>query len=251
MNAQHDDPRLENHGSHLLTVKSDGYLIPDVEMAKSRSEGGALGISWGGSILANREDFYFNVNTAYNIWSYGNMSQELQDRRETAENLARAPATPPIPKWLADNPPMWVEFIPDDEILTFGPLGSWDDESVLQSNDWYCYSRDGELVGQTKPGQQWWFEMFFPDFRKTWIELGDMPEVQFRDLQGIITFCKYDPYEELAVYDYKGNPDPDQFQWDSQPMLFMVIEGRDIPAMYARQQAAATSAAPADEDGSG
>jgi hypothetical protein len=236
MNAEHDDPRLQNNGDHLLMVRGDGYLVPTAVMVTAQAEETGLGFGWGSTLEFAGEHICYDVNTSFTIWSFGNMSEELQNRKRTAENLSRVSFTPSIPKWLADNPPMWVTFIPGNEIITLGPLGSWDDEEALSTGAWYRFSCDGELLGQTTPDQQWWFEIFFPEFRQKWIELGDIPEIQFQDINGIITFCRYDPYEELAVYDYMGNPDPDPFKWYNELMLFSIIEGRDIPAMYAAQQ---------------
>lgn len=236
MNAKHDDPRLQDDHGHFLTVRGDGFLVPHVDVMAGQSRGEGLGFGWGSTMQHHGITLAYYVKTSFGIWSFGNIDEELWQRMERATGVAQAPAVAPIPRWLADNPPMWVMFIPDNEIITLGPLGSWDDEEVLSTGAWYRFSADGELLGQTTPYQQWWFEIFFPEFRQIWEDLGGIPDIQFTDMEGIISFHQQDTMAGLAVYSYKGEPDPDIFTWQDPPYLFEIFEGRDIPAMYAAQK---------------
>jgi len=237
-----DDPRLDITQWHALVVSGDGFVIPCVVANSSTdtdSEGSVF--SFGGATQYGGDWLGYYVSNAFSFNSCGRMDESLLSQRDEAIDVGRAPNVPLIPQWLAENPPMSLMFIPEDRFITFGPLGSWDDQETLSEHAWFCFNWAGELIAKTAPDQQWWFEMFFPGFRQTWDSLGGIPNVQFDDAFGMIRFYRQDTQEDLAYYDYYGtqlkdpygNPDVGLYM---HTFLFQIFQGSHIPAMYAAQQ---------------
>jgi hypothetical protein len=71
---------------------------------------------------------------------------------------------PAIPQWLAGQPVAEVVFVPNGDVITNGPLGSFDTAPDTKYDDrfkagrsgpWYVYNADGQPKGTVPPGQEW------------------------------------------------------------------------------------------------
>jgi hypothetical protein len=73
-------------------------------------------------------------------------------------------------------------FVPENEIVTLGPLGSYAADGTAGTADWHRFSAAGELLGRATDETQWWFELYFPEFRQVWDDLGGTSAVLFNDI---------------------------------------------------------------------
>jgi hypothetical protein len=97
-----------------------------------------------------------------------NANGELDDAQWTqfmAEKLRLTLALyPTAPDWLASQPAAHVVFVPNGDIVTYGPLGSFDTAPDTKYADrfkagatapWYVYGADGQLKGTVPSGGEW------------------------------------------------------------------------------------------------
>jgi hypothetical protein len=177
---------------------------------------------------------------------YGDIPPEVDTRMLAAEMALKAPYVPPLPRWLAKQPPLWALVLPNGEIVTAGKLGSgrmfdMSYTRTLKENlppyKCYRYSAEGKLLGQTETGQQWYtlfwpkaaevLSQYSPDETIYWIENGYVIVRNFKD------------WSNAAVFDYDGTPLPadtntalrDANVWNG-------WYGREIPLLYEAQQKA-------------
>lgn len=142
----HDDP----WHSYTVHVDASGFVIPQhyqwrkqVELALDPPR-----LAWRPSRTDN-----FTINAG------GVPASETIAALEQARWELLAPLYPPVPDWLAEQPVHYTVFMPNGDVLTYGPLGSrrpehgehgWRDAAnwAEGTRGWFRYSAAGELLGQ-------------------------------------------------------------------------------------------------------
>ncbi|MDQ3023082.1 MAG: hypothetical protein M3R04_01660, partial [bacterium] len=179
-------------------------------------------------IRQQNEMFYFDAVGMY--------TPELREQIKGESYRRLAPEYPAIPAWLGSNPPLQTVFVPNGEILTYGPLGLhvtsererqrlWPD--FPPGETWYRYSTDGKLLGtqQAWPGHRapdtGWAEVYH-DWREfnvqlrtaheDWSYVSTLPggirayssveEVRNPETPGMVT---REPREAVAAFDFDGH----------------------------------------------
>jgi hypothetical protein len=156
----------------------------------------------------------------------GIFGTELHELRNKLATLAAAEQTPLIPAWLGTRPPIQTVFVPNGEILTYGPLNLHLDReramitfsgNLAEGERWFRYSSDGRLIHEytetSGDNSDFRWQDIYADFTAV--------EQSFHD-QGIVFATHFlyggarayitrdEPPQLLGVYDYLGNPlDPD------------------------------------------
>ena len=216
----------------FANVDEQGYLVPRaVELERNRQHDADQTIL---DIVQQRYDreparkFYF-------FYGSGMPAPEVTQGLQDLYAEASAAAYPSIPAWLGENPPLQTVFIPNGEILCYGPLGrhyieqmpnqyGWD---LPKGESWYRYSAQGELLEQSKRlssnSRQDWLLLYFKDFEQKQREAREQSKnftthyaygyVAFMDYEGGyptgfpgLPGAEVKPPRIIAAYDYTGTP---------------------------------------------
>jgi hypothetical protein len=176
-------------------VTVDGYLVPVLH-----------GIAdWEIAVAAGRSKAYYDALPW--VEGTGHMEPALKQAYDLAVDAIRSQNYPAVPDWLVAAPPLGAMLLPNSEILTQGPLGSWHPsdgdphsashaEDLHQSHDWYRYSADGTLLSQAHGF--WWFTYHDPE------ALGYPEGDPDTSLHGYVTFRAKDSREPLSYWTYDG-----------------------------------------------
>lgn len=174
---------------------------------------------------------------------YGDIPPALDLRMLQAEMQLKAQYAPPIPQWLAQQPPLWALILPTGEVVTAGELGTGRDFDMnytrqlkedLAPYSCYRYSPDGRLLGQTQPDEQW-YTMFWPEATATLSQYNPDDTIYWIE-NGYVIVRDYRNWNVTALFDYDGTPLPvdtniaarDANVWEG-------WYGREIPLLYAAQ----------------
>lgn len=175
--------------------------------------------------------------------AYAEMPPELHERYEAMRYGLRAQHLPPIPRWLAQKPPMWALILPSGEVITSGEPGAGNvDES--RSRDWYAsaqmqgysrYSAQGELLGKLEPGHDW-YEFYFANCKDVLAEYEKRGAYCWQQ-SGYVVVQDNNDYRTLAVFDYDGTPLPSETEvWGRDMNLWGGLYGPEIMPLYKAQQ---------------
>ncbi|MBN2083333.1 hypothetical protein JW859_14140 [bacterium] len=167
------------------------------------------------------------------------LEPDLQRARQQAETEMRALFYEPVPAWLADSPSLSAMFLPDGRIVTRGELGSLLGNGV--SDVWCCYEPSGELVCQSKAGEEYWFAMLFKDFYAVLGRYGPRDQVFATDWRGIVHIGLAGPDAEADRFTYTGEPTELFDLAPNRPLLFEQIPGDDLAMIHRAQQEAAAA----------
>jgi hypothetical protein len=91
--------------------------------------------------------------TGYRIWAAGVRDPELERQHSEEGWPYTASRYPVVPGWLGEHLPLHTVFVPNGDILTYGPLGlnAVDADGKPTDNrpgeSWYRYDRAGRLLG--------------------------------------------------------------------------------------------------------
>lgn len=225
-----------------VDVNEDGYVVPM-----------ATQLEWLLNPPADKEQ----SPCQYSFYCAGELDPQLKDWiRETGlAHLAKA--APPVPQWLADDPPLWVSPVSNGEYLTLGRLGSGSDCQVDLSIEQmynmmphvehdvgdakYCrYSADGALIAEAEPGQEWW-RLFFTDIDNVAAELSHGLDYEVRQYRGTIVVYEKTSWTPLGTYDFLGNQIDTEGQKFGAQNLLHWIYGGNLKAIYDKQQVAGGS----------
>jgi hypothetical protein len=172
-----------------------------------------------------REGYYFNA--------VGIFPQELW--AEDSPSLYRGELRS-IPAWLGKSPPLYTVFVPNGEILTYGPLGyvpEGADKPLTPSEYgfpsgelWHRYSAEGKLLGTYKPrpshlSQTGNWEDVYADWEAfelrlrsagmvpygyTFLPLGARAYTISESQASDLVAGHWPEQQLLGAYDYAGNP---------------------------------------------
>jgi len=148
----------------------------------------------------------------------GIMEPAMLKQYEAAHRQARQPYYPPIPAWLAGQPVLYAAFIPNGDVVTLGPLGSfagkeeldrrqWDDLWALFERGFYRYSPAGELLDAYLTEHYDWERLYF-DGREAVRVDAEARGKQVLDRAGFLIIRDTETGTPEAVYDYDGTPLP-------------------------------------------
>jgi hypothetical protein len=177
--------------------------------------------------------------------AYGEPPAGMLAQLQAAEMDLKAQYVPPIPRWLAENPPQWAIVLSGGEVVTSGELGSGRDVDAFYTwrSTWFNpdaayrrYDATGKSIGAQAPGDEHWYKLFWPQYAQV---LGkyDPAKSMVEFQNGYVIVKRYAGKDILAAYDYDGEQLPvttdsrlrDGNVWDG-------LVGQEIPALYAAQQ---------------
>jgi hypothetical protein len=107
---------------------------------------------------------------------------ELKAYKQETRERWKAASLPPIPAWLGSRPPLRAIFMPNGDVVTYGPLNlhyaprlpeqadDWRPLDVPAGEIWYRYSAAGRLLGQHGPEHVYgnpWFSLYWPQLEQT------------------------------------------------------------------------------------
>jgi len=214
-----------------LVVTDDGWAEPYLVTMRK-----ALEFETGADVDTSQ------ITKNLKLYARGIISPELDAQIATARAELTAEFAPPIPKWLAKDPPLWALVLPDGHVATVGKLGSgrdfypesanWIAESTAQA----ChYGPDGELLSVLEAGRPW-FLLFFPDFK----DRQDEHQVVIRDIRCFGKYVVFNNEEDRALsglYLYDGTRIPQDEELTVRDVTrHFEMYGKYIPVMYAAQQ---------------
>jgi len=219
----------------MIYVKVDqtGYPIPLLDQRAELIE------------QAHDPNLHKKNDCSVSFMAYGDMPPAMLRELQTAELAHKAKYTSKIPKWLADQPPMWAIVLPSGDVVTRGELGSgrsvdayftWRSSWNLPEGNYCRYDRQGQLAAKLAPGDEHWYKLFWPAAQHVLAQYG-RAQTMTKFSNGCVIVQVYAGKEVLAVYDYDGTVLPastdtrarDGNVWDG-------IIGAEIPALYAVQQ---------------
>ncbi len=174
---------------------------------------------------------------------YGDIPPELDERMLAAEMQLKARYAPGIPQWLAQEPPLWALVLPTGEVVTAGELGAGRDfdmnytrklKADLPPYSCYRYSAAGELMAQTKPGEQW-YTLFWPESATVLGQYNPDDTIYWIE-NGYVVVRDYRNWTVAALYDFDGSPLPvDTNMAARDANVWTGWYGREIPLLYAAQ----------------
>jgi hypothetical protein len=175
---------------------------------------------------------------------YGDIPPELDARMLAAEMQLKAQYAPPIPRWLAQQPPLWALVLPSGEVVAAGELGSGRDFDMnytrklkedLPPYSCYRYSADGELLAQTKPGEQW-YTLFWPQSAEVLGKFNPDDTIYWVE-NGYVVVRDYRNWTIAALFDYNGAPLPVDTELTARDAnVWNGWYGREIPLLYDAQR---------------
>ena len=180
-----------------LLVDDQGWLIP-------HRVGQELEYGWQIPELSTpAKDAAKRSYCGFRLQSAGVMPEELSHAYHAVLYQLQAPGLPEIPDWLIDNPPFSVRFLPTGEYVTYGELGTVNDDSYDLPS--VLYSATGEEISRAPSGSEWW-ETTFPGYRQALADLGGEDEFMAHEWQGIIQLMEMGSHDgkATAVYSYTG-----------------------------------------------
>lgn len=181
--------------------------------------------------------------------AYGEMDPALKQQMLDAQMAVKAQFVPPVPRWLAEQPPYWALTLPDSQVVALGEPGTGKDFNLDRldrskgpfgdtKNDgyrYYLYSGKGKLLKKTEPGQHW-VELFWPGFEQELIKDATNRYVWAR--MGIVTVQDAFNPSALAIYDYTGRKLDDKAQTPYASRNFTVwtgLYGQELESIYKAQ----------------
>lgn len=177
---------------------------------------------------------------------YGDIPLELDTRMLAAEMALKAAYIPPIPRWLAQRPPLWALVLPSGEVVTAGEPGSGREFDMLYTRTLkedlppykcYRYSADGNLLAETEPGQEW-YTLFWPKATEELAQYSPDKTIYWIE-NGYVIVRNYKDWSNAAVYDYDGSPLPAETNTASRDAnVWNGWYGREIPLLYEAQHKA-------------
>ncbi len=168
-------------GFALFQAETDaqGFQIPYSQMM-TRFERNVDGEKLGDVLLKGWHGFYDSpaqreeYAAHASFYAGGVIPPQIAEQREQELWQKRAGLYPPVPAWLGQNPPLHSIFVPNGEILCYGPLGlevtgipgrAGGQNYVFMVEPcgelWYRYSADGKLLGKYDLGSY----AIHPDWR--------------------------------------------------------------------------------------
>lgn len=235
-----DNPPAIN--TFFIQVDSQGYVVPMATQLK-----------W----MLNPPGKDEQSPCKCSFYCAGDLDPQLQAWLQAATVAQLAQAAPPIPRWLADNPPRWASAVPGGEFVTFGRLGSGTQldvglpmgqlynlmpgEKDDASGGRYCrYSADGELLAEAAPDQQWW-RIFFTDFDRVAAEVSHGLDFVAVEYNGTVVIYEKTSWSELAVFDFQGHKLDVKGQKYGAQRLLHWIYGGNLKGIYDWQKSAAAN----------
>ncbi len=187
------------------------------------------------------EGSYYDSAT-FEIALFGEVDPGVAKRMHRMEMEEAAPHIRPVPKWLAENPPLECLFLPRGEVIGVGELGTGADSkprpggfTVVPEHVYYRYSAQGLQLDKTELGEQWW-ELYFFNWKGI-AEKYDIPNTHLAVQEdGIIEIVDLS-FNRKAIYQYIGSDLPLDYDTDLDEKLSHLY-GRDLPVLYEIQQAA-------------
>jgi hypothetical protein len=167
------------------------------------------------------------------IQAYGIMGQTMQEEMDADQLATRAASLPRIPQWLAQQPPAAALVLPGGEVVTRGPLGGAADSATQGHPAYYRYSADGQELGHTAAGAEWW-TLYFQDFAKL---KQQHPDSYWEEDLGCVLRLESASGQPRAVYDYHGTKLPGvKPPLDRAPKDYTWLGGSELPGLYTCQQ---------------
>jgi len=230
-----DEPTMD---FFYVNVDENGYVVPM-----------ATQLEW---MLNPPADLEENP-CQYSFYCAGELDPQLKAWLRETGLMQMARGAPPVPRWLAENPPRWVSPVAGGEYLTLGRLGSGTgleaDLSIEQmynlmphvedpaGSDKYCrYSGDGKLIAEAGQDQEWW-QLFFSNFDQVAGELSNGLGYKVREYRGTIVVYEKTSWAVLGTFDFQGNKlEIGDEKYGSQYLLRWIYGG-NLKPVYERQQA--------------
>ncbi len=189
----------------FVQVDCSGYPIPILEERQKRIE------------LAHAPRTQGQSECLVAFIAFGEMPPEMLAGLQAAEMAYKARYVPSIPRWLADDPPVWAIVLPGGEVVTMGELGSgcdidtygtWRNSGNIPPREYCRYSAQGKLLGKLPLGDKNWYELFWPEAQQV---LGRFDRIQTMVVfdNGYVIVRRYAGQDVLGTYDYNGAPMPD------------------------------------------
>lgn len=163
------------------------------------------------------------------ISAYGYMGRTLEELQQRDLLAVRAKHLPPIPQWLAADPPLQACFMPDGEVVIAGELGSAAAGAPSTGGQLFCrLSAKGQELGRVQDTAYWW-ELYWPGFAA--LEAKHHSDY-WNESMGFVT--RYHDGELLETYTYRGEkvrgtpglPAEGCFQW---------LSGDSLRELYQQQ----------------
>lgn len=182
-------------------------------------------------------------NCPYFFSANGSLPESLRGELVNEIATIRAASLPTIPSWLADQPPLWALLLQTGEVATLGQLGSGAKQQPAlpgpgrpkANESCFRYSAQGELLGQTGPGEEWW-RLYFKDFGEI-IESYRSSTVSYQELNGYIIIQDPANISVFDVFDYRGNKTSDPTDVFKARQAFLWIDGGNLKLAYILQLA--------------
>jgi hypothetical protein len=194
-----DGKRPEKWVSLSTCVDRSGAIVPLLEASRILHEG-----------LAHGNEAYYK-DLPYRVRGEGEMEPALYQQYMDEETSLMASYFPPIPEWLAANPPRESILVPSGEVVTLGLLGSGfkkrdpANPSGQQSccggsgEQYWIYSSTGEPLESAKG--HWWWNYYERNNPRVNEEMGNF-NCSRRD--GVIYFTKPGTEEIASVWTWDG-----------------------------------------------
>ncbi len=223
------DAFMHLDGTQLGTLLVDGYLLPYREFYRQQAEAFCAGR------IAE-----FNQQGIM-VVAAGPASAEEEERLAQLQWELKADLYPWVPDWLALNPPLRAQILPDGSVLTKGALGSgsgldreqfsnvihrrFEEERAI-----YCYySPRGELISDTMS------EYEVPGFQK--LPLAELTaQGQFHIDQGYIELRDKKSEKVMRLWDFDGRELPLDTVREKRINNFRRINCIDLQRLYRIQR---------------
>jgi hypothetical protein len=184
------DKRVEGRTNFVL-IDSNGYVLP-ASSSKVLDEA--------------RKKQSRDVSEYRYLHAKGEMTPMMADAISRLRMKAMAQFLPPVPDWLAANPPeQGAVLLPDGNVLTIGPRPGqpwehWDREaghvSHSHNTDWHLYSNDGELLYDKN--------IYHLYYRPDALDIMKEREIDFEMHPGYLLLFDRKTREFVKGYDYDG-----------------------------------------------
>jgi hypothetical protein len=218
-------------------VDERGFFIPLERSMREREE----------AISAGKLDE--RDNSGQWVMAEGEIDPEMHQASWDAGFAVSAEYYPPIPAWLAANPPYEALLLPNGDVVTWGLLGITDRDYNYgpNINSLYArYDKDGNLIAKVE--DKGWFMLYY-DPEGTGRPL---PDGEYEDREDGY-FMYRDPYSGglLSVWNWDGTPMPPVEPPWRDPHPFRLLRANMLQDMYSAVHGAEPEEQPAGTEPAG
>jgi hypothetical protein len=225
--AKTGNRRLPEGGKwYSAEVTNEGYVMPQLSALSTGLD------RLRGTVPPSTE------HCTHMISMTGKMDPAMEEQLSASIGRVWAERYPAIPAWLADAPALRSMVLPNGDVVTLGELGSGvttGGKRVSGAQPYFRYSPEGEMLGQTLPGEMWQAL-----YVKDWTAAVLLEQLKAKRLprieRGCTVFFDRESNAVGAVYSFDGQalaPDSDLSQ--REPALITELTATQLADIFEAQ----------------